>query len=185
MQARSLFIRLTPVGIFLIIAGFFAYGLTRDPSKIPTEMIDRELPSFELPSLYDQNLMLNDETFLGKTHLVNVFGSWCVACLQEHPTLMRLSRAGRINLVGVNWRDDRADALAWLQRHRDPFQQIIYDADSELAIELGVTGAPETFIIDPRGRIRFKYVGPITDRVYDETIEPVLKAIEAEGGTGS
>lgn len=180
MQNTSLWTRLVPIAIFLVIAGFFAYGLQRDPSKIPTELIDRPMPNFELPGLREGEGVLTDEKLLGQTSLVNVFGSWCVACLQEHPTLMRLSETTNVNIVGVNWRDKRSDALVWLDKHGDPYSKIIYDATSELAIELGVTGAPETFVLDAQGRIRFKQVGPITEQVFTETIAPVLDAIAAE-----
>jgi cytochrome c biogenesis protein CcmG/thiol:disulfide interchange protein DsbE len=180
MSKTSLWTRLIPIAVFLVVAGFFAYGLSRDPSKIPTEMIDRPLPNFELPGLRDDEGVISDDVLRGQTSLVNVFGSWCVACLQEHPTLMRLAASTGVKIVGVNWRDDRQDALTWLQRHGDPYERIIFDADSELAIELGVTGAPETFVVDPNGRIRFKQVGPITEKVFKDTITPILKAIEAE-----
>lgn len=180
MDKTSLWTRIVPIAIFLVIAGFFAFGLSRDPSKIPTVMIDRPLPDFELPSLRDGEGMVSEDTLLGQTSLVNVFGSWCVACLQEHPTLMRLSANNDVNIVGVNWRDERQDAMTWLERHGDPYKQIIFDADSELAIELGVTGAPETFIVDPNGRIRFKQVGPITENVFKQTIRPILETIAAE-----
>lgn len=172
--------RIVPVGVFLVLVVFMAIGLTRDPSVIPTEMIDREMPQFELPELYAPDEMIKTEDLTGETTLVNVFGSWCVACLQEHPTLMRLAREDTVRIIGVNWRDDRADALAWLEMHGDPYARIVYDAQSDLVIEMGVTGAPETFIVDPSGRIRYKQIGPITPDVWDDTIRPVIEAIAAE-----
>ncbi len=172
--------RIVPIGLFLILVGFLGIGLTRDPSIIPTEMIDREMPAFELPELRQQSVTLTEDALKGEATLVNVFGSWCVACLQEHPTLMELSRDGIIRIVGVNWRDDREDALNWLRKHGDPYDAIVFDKDSDLAIEIGVTGAPETFIVDPAGRIRYKQIGPITPDVWLETIRPVLDTIELE-----
>jgi len=177
--------RLLPVGIFMILVGFLAIGLTRDPSVIPTEMIDRDMPSFELPELREDGVSISQTDLIGETMLVNVFGSWCVACLQEHPTLMNLSQADRLKIVGVNWRDDREDSLAWLVRHGDPYDAIIFDAESDLVIEMGVTGAPETFILDPKGRIRYKQIGPITEEVWRDTIRPVIVQIEAEFAAGS
>ena len=113
--------RLLPIAAFLVLVVFLAIGLTRDPSVIPTEMIDREMPTFELPELREDGVMVTEQDLIGETVLVNVFGSWCVACLQEHPTLMQLGRDDVVKIVGVNWRDKREDALAWLQEHGDPY----------------------------------------------------------------
>ena len=175
--------RLLPVGLFGVLVIFLAIGLTRDPSIIPTEMIDREMPAFELPELRDEAITVSQADLVGEVTLVNVFGSWCVACLQEHPTLMQLSRDQTVRIVGINWRDDREDALAWLVKHGDPYQAIVFDAESELVIEIGVTGAPETFVLDPAGRIRYKQIGPITPEVWTKTIRPVIDAIEAEAAS--
>lgn len=173
--------RILPVGVFLVLVVFLAIGLTRDPSVIPTEMIDREMPDFELPELRQDGVTLSTDDLIGETVLVNVFGSWCVACLQEHPTLMQLSRDSTVRIVGVNWRDKREDALTWLEKHGDPYVDIIFDAESDLVIEMGVTGAPETFVLDPNGRIRYKQVGPITPDVWKNAIRPVIDAIALEG----
>src|SRR6056297_760872 len=175
--------RLFPVGVFLVLIVFLAIGLTRDPSVIPTEMIDREMPVFELPELRDEDVILTQADLFGESTLVNVFGSWCVACLQEHPTLMRLSSDQTVRIVGVNWRDDRQDALDWLVEHGDPYDKIVFDEDSDLVIEMGVTGAPETFVLDPAGRILYKQIGPITPDVWEETIAPVLNQIAAEAAS--
>ena len=172
--------RLLPVGLFGVLVIFLAIGLTRDPSGIPTEMIDREMPAFELTELRDEAVTVSQADLVGEVTLVNVFGSWCVACLQEHPTLMELSRDDTVRIVGINWRDDREDALAWLVKHGDPYDAIVFDAESELVIEIGVTGAPETFVLDPTGRIRYKQIGPITPEVWSKTIRPVIDAIESE-----
>ncbi|MEM1147428.1 MAG: DsbE family thiol:disulfide interchange protein [Pseudomonadota bacterium] len=171
--------RMQPAALFGVLVIFLAIGLTRDPSKIPTEMIDRPLPEFALPELRAQTTITQSD-LIGETALVNVFGSWCAACLEEHPTLMELSQDKVVRIVGINWRDDRQDAVDWLKRHGDPYDQIIFDAESDLVIEMGVTGAPETFIVDPTGRIRYKQIGPITADVWRETIRPVLDAIAVE-----
>lgn len=172
--------RFLPAGAFVILVIFLGIGLTRDPSVLPTEMIDRDLPAFDLPELREDDVRLTREDIIGRTALVNVFGSWCVACLQEHPTFMALARDDTVRIVGVNWRDKQDDALTWLARHGDPYETVIFDKDSDLAIELGVTGAPETFIVDASGRIRYKYIGPITPSVWRETIRPVLDVLETE-----
>jgi cytochrome c biogenesis protein CcmG/thiol:disulfide interchange protein DsbE len=172
--------RFIPAGAFVILVVFLGIGLTRDPSLIPTEMINRDMPAFELTELYDETQRVTDTDLIGEPALVNVFGSWCVACLQEHPTLMQLNQDDTVRIVGVNWRDGRDDAIKWLQRHGDPYETIIFDGESDLAIEMGVTGAPETFILDRTGRIRFKQIGPITSDIWRETIRPVLDALAAE-----
>lgn len=174
--------RLLPVGLFGVLIIFLAIGLTRDPSVIPTEMIDRDMPAFELPELRAEELV-TEADLTGEITLLNVFGSWCVACLQEHPTLMRLADDDTVRIVGVNWRDDRTDALEWLAEHGDPYETIIFDGQSDLVIEIGVTGAPETFILDSAGRIRFKHVGPITPDVWQKTIQPVIAALEQEAAS--
>ncbi|MHA7900351.1 MAG: DsbE family thiol:disulfide interchange protein [Henriciella sp.] len=174
--------RIVPVALFVVLTIFLAIGLTRDPSVIPTEMIDREMPQFELPELREETTV-TEADLVGEIALVNVFGSWCVACLQEHPTLMQLSRDDTVKIVGVNWRDDRVDALDWLEEHGDPYDTIIFDEESDLVIEIGVTGAPETFVLDPDGRIRYKQIGPITPEVWKDTIRPVIEAIELESAT--
>lgn len=172
--------RFIPAGTFVILVIFLGIGLTRDPSIIPTEMIDRDMPAFELTELHDQDRRVTDQDLIGEPALVNVFGSWCVACLQEHPTLMQLKQDDTVRIVGVNWRDTREDAIRWLQRHGDPYDTIIFDGESDLAIEIGVTGAPETFIIDRTGRIRYKQIGPITADVWRDTIRPVFDALAME-----
>ena len=177
--------RLVPVAVFMVLTVFLAIGLTRDPSVIPTEMIDREMPAFELPELRDETVNVTESDFVGEITLVNVFGSWCVACLEEHPTLMQLSEDGTVRIAGVNWRDDRDDALNWLVKHGDPYETIVFDELSDLVIEIGVTGAPETFVLDPTGRIRYKQIGPITPDVWKNTIRPVIDAIEQETAAGA
>lgn len=172
--------RFIPAGAFVILVVFLGIGLTRDPSLIPTEMIDRDLPAFELTELYDETERVTDLDLIGEPALVNVFGSWCVACLQEHPTLMQLNQDDTVRIVGVNWRDTREDAKRWLERHGDPYDTIIFDGESDLAIEIGVTGAPETFILDRTGRIRYKQIGPITSDVWRDTIRPVFDALAME-----
>ncbi len=173
--------RSVPILAFLGLVVFLAIGLTRDSKLIPSQMIDRQMPAFNLPALRAGEAPVSNLDLQGQITLVNIFGSWCVACVVEHPTLMKIARRGEVQLLGVNWRDTPNAATAWLQRYGDPYDLIASDASSELAIELGVTGAPETFIVGPHGRIRYKQVGPINDEVLEQTIMPIVKAIAAEG----
>ena len=169
-----------PVAIFLIVAGFFAFGLTRDPKALPSTMIDRAMPEFTLTRLTPERDALVNEDLIGKVSLVNVFGSWCSSCVLEHPQLTAIAESGLVALYGVDWRDPPGKGADWLARHGDPYLKTGVDSDSRLAIDLGVTGAPETFVVDRGGRIRFKQVGPITPEIWDNTILPLIRKLEAE-----
>ena len=168
-----------PLAIFMALIGAFAIGLTRDPRVLPSQLIDKPFPEFELGGLYDETLITRDD-LLGDVNLVNVFGSWCVACLYEHPILMDLSQNGQVRVIGINWRDDRNKAKDWLKRHGNPYELIIYDPYTDLILDLGVTGAPETFIVDQSGKIRYKHVGVITEELWRETFRPIIREIRAE-----
>ena len=165
---------------FLILILTFAIGLTRDPGFLPSEMLDRPMPNFQLSDLYHSDEVLTSEMFLGEIALINVFGSWCVACTVEHPKLMSLSKSKTIKIVGINWRDSREAGQKWLKQYGNPYTQIIFDSDSRLAIDLGVTGAPESFIVDKAGRIRYKHVGIITDSVWKDILHPIIMDLEAQ-----
>lgn len=169
---------LIPLGMFLVLAVFLAFGLTRDPSKLPSELIDRPFPNFELTTLYDAEEILTDDIMKGQVSLVNIFGSWCVACVQEHPNLMYLSKRENVRLIGVDWRDTRENAQRWLDKYDDPYNIILFDDTSQLAIDLGVTGAPETFVVDKAGNIRYKHVGIITKDVWEQTLRPLVRELE-------
>jgi len=172
--------RVLPLILFVLLALVMAKGLTRDPSLIPSEMINRPFPEFQLSSLYDENETITRDDLLGQVTLVNVFGSWCVACVQEHPKLVELSKNKNISILGVDWRDTRAKGKAWLDYYGDPYTKVVFDADSLLAIDLGITGAPESFLVDKKGQIRYKHVGIITDQVWDEILRPMVLTFEAE-----
>jgi cytochrome c biogenesis protein CcmG/thiol:disulfide interchange protein DsbE len=163
---------------FLIIA--FALGLSRDPAALPSEMIDRPVPEFSLPSLYEDQPEITQHVFKDKISLLNIFGSWCTACIAEHPQLMALSPRTDIQIVGVDWRDSRRAGQGWLSEHGNPYDAVIFDAASLLAIDLGITGAPETFLIGPRGRIRFKHTGIITPEVWQDEFEPRIRLLKAK-----
>jgi cytochrome c biogenesis protein CcmG, thiol:disulfide interchange protein DsbE len=171
---------LVPVGILAIVMGFFAIGLTRDPHALPTMMVDRPMPEFELQPLADNIPNLTSDKLKGQVTLVNVFGSWCVSCVAEHPMLMNLSESGLATIHGVDWRDEASAGREWLDRYGNPYTTVGLDADSRLAINLGVTGAPETFVVDRDGRVRYKQVGPITQDIWDDTLEPLIRSLEEQ-----
>ncbi|MBI3453910.1 MAG: DsbE family thiol:disulfide interchange protein [Rhodospirillales bacterium] len=175
---RRLFF-LLPLIAFVAVAGYFAVGLTRDPSKLPSVLIDRPIPEFKLPAVAGTNVPgLSSETIRGRIALVNVFASWCVPCRIEHPILLRLASEKRVAIFGINYKDWHEDAAAWLGELGNPYEAIGYDDTGRVGIEWGVYGVPETFLIDRDGRIRFKHIGPITPQLLNETILPAIAALQ-------
>ncbi|VAW02089.1 Cytochrome c-type biogenesis protein CcmG/DsbE, thiol:disulfide oxidoreductase [hydrothermal vent metagenome] len=169
-----------PLLVLVAIGLLFAVGLRNDPKRMPSVLIDRQMPDFVLEPVLTGQEVFQPSDLLGRVSLVNVFGSWCAACMQEHPTLMRLARQNRIAIYGVDWRDTAEAGAAWLAKNGNPYTKVGLDAHSKLAIDLGVTGAPETYLVDNKGRIRFKQIGPITDQVWRQTIEPIVLKLEAQ-----
>jgi len=169
---------LIPLFTLLFVSLVFAVGLTKDPRSIPSELINQKFPSFSLPELNDLENIFTEKDLLNNISLVNVFGSWCAACITEHPFLMEVSERKNINLIGINWRDDRTKAIDWLNYYGNPYDKIIYDDESTLAIQLGVTGAPESFIIDFQGQIRYKHIGIINKEIWEKNILPVINSIK-------
>jgi cytochrome c biogenesis protein CcmG, thiol:disulfide interchange protein DsbE len=168
-----------PLIAFVAVAAWFAVGLTRDPSKVPSALIDRPIPQFALPALDGAGVPgLSDAAIKGKVALVNVFASWCVPCKIEHPILMRLAEEKRIAIYGINYKDTANDARGWLKNLGNPYAAIGHDEPGRVAIEWGVYGVPETFLIDREGRIRYKQVGPITPQALQDTILPLIAQIE-------
>lgn len=172
---------LIPLAIFGLLIIGFAFGLTRDPSVLPSEMVDRPVPHFTLPSVYEDQPEITEAVFQGRISLLNVFGSWCAACVTEHPKLVEIGAQTDLQLIGVDWRDTREAGQRWLSRYGDPYDAVIFDDTSLLAIDLGITGAPETFLVDQAGRIRFKHVGIITDDVWEDDFLPRIAKLRAGG----
>lgn len=168
---------LVPLLGFLILVGALAFGLTRDPRILPSELIEKPFPQFALENLGGDQV-IDPSVLQGKVSLVNVFGSWCAACVTEHPQLMTQRNNPDVQLVGVDWRDTRDAANRWLVRHGNPYDVIIFDPNSKLIVELGVTGAPETFIVDKAGKIRYKHVGIITPKDWTNTLQPLVESLQ-------
>lgn len=168
---------LIPLFGFLVLVGALAFGLTRDPRILPSELIEKPFPQFALENLAGDEI-IDPSVLQGKVSLVNIFGSWCVACVTEHPQLMAHRNNPDIQLVGVDWRDTRDSANRWLVRHGNPYDVIIFDPNSKLIVELGVTGAPETFIVDRAGKIRYKHVGVITPKDWTDTLRPLVESLQ-------
>lgn len=180
MKSR-LFFMLPLVG-FLVLAIYFAIGLTRDPSKLDTDvLINQPMGGFDLVAVKGRDDVLSPEDVKGEVSLVNFFGSWCVACLQEHPLLMRLKEENAIPIYGVDWDEKHPDdVVRWLARHGDPYTKIGVDETGSTIIDWGITGAPETFVVDKNGVIRYKHLGPITPQSWEQTLLPLIQELRAQ-----
>jgi cytochrome c biogenesis protein CcmG/thiol:disulfide interchange protein DsbE len=164
-----------PLLAFAGIAAWFAVGLTRDPSVLPSALIDRPMPGFTLPALPGTDTPgLSDQAIRGHVALVNVFASWCIPCRAEHPTFMRLAREGRVAVYGIAYKDRATDASNWLRALGNPYAAIGHDESGRVAIDWGVYGVPETYIVDAAGNIRYRHVGELTPEVMQRTILPLL-----------
>lgn len=171
---------LIPLLLFLGLVGYFAVGLTRDPSLIQSVLIDKPLPAFDLPAAGVEGARVSSEQLKGRVTLLNVFASWCIACKVEHPVLLKLSQAKKIELYGLAWKDKPEELKNWLAELGNPYVAIADDATGRTAIDLGVTGAPETYVIDRKGRVRYKQIGPIDNYVWENTLQPMIARLEAE-----
>ena len=177
--SRSRF--LIPLIVFIVMAIFLGIGLKLDPRHVPSPLIDKASPDFSLPQLHAKNKTLAKSDFLGKVSLFNVWASWCAACRQEHPFLMELSRAKLVPIYGLNYKDTRSDAQQWLNQYGgDPYLASAFDADGRVGIDWGVYGVPETFVIDKKGVIRYKHIGPLDAGVWTQTLAPIVQQLQAE-----
>ncbi|MEO8009570.1 MAG: DsbE family thiol:disulfide interchange protein [Betaproteobacteria bacterium] len=170
--------RFLPLGIFLVLAVFLAVGLGLNPREVPSPLIDKEAPAFRLAQLRDPGLTLGTDDLKGKVWMLNVWASWCVACLDEHPILVEFSKRNVLPIYGLNYKDNREDALAWLGKHGNPYTLSIQDGDGRVGIDYGVYGVPETYVIDRNGIIRYKRIGPVTVQILQEKILPLLKKLQ-------
>lgn len=170
---------LIPFVVFVALVAVLAVGFRlEDPHLLPSELIDRPFPEFSLRSLHDQNRTLTEEDLKGEVSLVNVWATWCPNCVIEHPELLRIARDEGIPVYGINYNDEVGKALAWLERRDDPYRFNIVDDEGKLGIDLGVYGAPETFVVDAEGIIQYKHVGPVTRAVFEEDLLPVIEHLK-------
>ena len=170
---------LLPLGIFVVIAVFLGIGLGLNPREVPSPLIDKPAPAFELARLDDPAQRITHADLKGQVWILNVWASWCVACRQEHPLLVDFAKRSPVPLYGLNYKDKREDGLAWLARFGNPYKASLFDIDGRVGIDFGVYGVPETFVIDKQGVIRFKQIGPVTPEVLRDRIEPLLKQLNA------
>ena len=170
---------LIPLLVFLVLLGFLAAGLKLNPREVPSPLINKPVPAFSLPVLDQPDRLVSARDLHGKVWILNVWASWCVACRAEHPVLMDYAKSARVPLLGLNYKDKRPDALAWLQKFGNPYQLSLSDTEGLTGIDLGVYGVPETFVIDRDGLIRLKHIGPVTEEVIRDTILPLLGKLGA------
>ena len=167
-----------PLGLFLLLSLFLMRGLQLDPQAMPSALIDQPLPEFELPVLgRDQQVVRAD--VIGEVALFNVWATWCASCRVEHPFLTELARRG-VPIYGINYKDVDAKALGWLAELGDPYRLSVVDAEGTLGLDLGVYGAPETYIVDAQGVIRYRHVGVVDERVWRDVLEPVVVQLQRE-----
>ena len=179
---------LPPVAIVIGVLFFFGllglmiYGVMKsgapDRDVLPSALIGKQAPAFELPVLHDPHIKVSSTELRGAPYVLNVWGSWCAACRDEHPILTRFAETKRVRVIGYNWKDEPADALRWLEQLGNPFVLVLSDIEGRTAIDWGVTAAPETFLVDASGVVRWKYSGALSQRVIDTQLIPELEKVE-------
>ena len=178
---------LIPLGLFLLLVVFLGIGLRararRDPHELPSVLINKPAPAFQLTQLKEPSKTFAAEEMRGKVWLLNVWASWCVGCREEHEWLLEYSKSGAVPIYGLNYKDQTEDALGWLRELGDPYVLSAVDADGRVAIDYGVYGAPETYLIDKDGTIRFKQVGPLTPQVWNEKFLPLIQELNRQETT--
>ena len=168
---------LIPIAVFVLLGLLLAYGLKLDPRKIPSPLVGKPLPAFELASVADPKRVIRSDELRGRVYMLNVWASWCAACRDEHPLLVELAQTRAVPIVGLNYKDQRGDAMKWLAALGNPYEVSLSDLDGRAGIELGVYGVPETFVIDKSGVIRYKHIGPLTPEVWKTKLVPLLREL--------
>jgi cytochrome c biogenesis protein CcmG/thiol:disulfide interchange protein DsbE len=176
MRRIALFV---PLVVFAILSLFLLKGLDRDPTELPSALVGEPFPTFTLPSLSDNQQLLTERDIDSKVVLVNVWATWCFACRIEHPMLNQLAAEG-VNIIGLNYKDKNDQALQWLEQKGNPYLFNIVDAQGSLGFDLGVTGAPETYLVDASGTIRYRRVGVVDQRVWDDDIKDLYQQLIGE-----
>ncbi|QSX78103.1 DsbE family thiol:disulfide interchange protein [Lysobacter solisilvae] len=175
--------RWLPLAVVAVLGVLLAVGvwMSRNPNReaLPSPLIGKPAPEFHLPVLHEPERQFGTRDLRGAPYLLNVWGSWCPGCRDEHPVLTRFAETRRVRVVGFNWKDEQADAMAWLEQFGNPYWVIVRDYDGQVAINWGIYGAPETFLVDGKGIVRWKFVGPLTDEVVQSQLLPALAQLDA------
>jgi cytochrome c biogenesis protein CcmG/thiol:disulfide interchange protein DsbE len=167
-----------PLAIFVVLLVLLGVGLKLDPREVPSPLIGKPAPHFELPELHQAAKTFSERDMLGRVWVLNVWASWCVSCREEHPVLLDLAASGAVPIYGLNYKDKREDGLAWLKGMGDPYRLSIYDFDGRVGIDYGVYGVPETYVIDKAGVIRYKRIGPLTPQIVKEKVLPLVRELD-------
>jgi cytochrome c biogenesis protein CcmG/thiol:disulfide interchange protein DsbE len=169
---------LIPLVIFALLIAVFVVGLGRDPSQLPSPLLEKPSPQFDLPSLLEPEQRVTSQDYRGEVALINVWATWCAGCRQEHNFLLQLAEANVIPIYGLNWRDNGPEARRWIQQLGDPYVATAYDQDGRVGIDWGVYGAPETFLVGADGTVLYKQLGPLSWGLWEENFVPLLEAQE-------
>ena len=181
LPRKPLLLRLIlPLALFAALMALLGVGLKLNPREVPSPLIGKSAPNFVLPQLKTPEATFSPKEMVGKVWILNVWASWCASCRDEHPLLMDLAKTRTVPLYGLNYKDGRQDAIAWLGRYGDPYVASAYDAKGAVGIDYGVYGVPETYVIDKRGVIRYKQIGPVTPEVLQRKILPLLAQLERD-----
>jgi len=165
---------------FIALVVLLAAGLSLDPKKVPSPLIDKAAPAFTLPRLYEPGKTIGKEDMLGKVWVLNVFASWCVSCRAEHEVVKHLVATGETEVIGLNYKDEGPDAKAWLKHFGNPYHAVAVDYKGNVGIDFGVYGVPESFVVDKKGVIRHKVIGPMNDPMVRETLLPLIRTLKSE-----
>jgi cytochrome c biogenesis protein CcmG/thiol:disulfide interchange protein DsbE len=169
---------LIPLAIFAVVFAFLLAGLGLNPREVPSPLIGKNAPEFQLTRLGDPSQAFGTADMKGKVWLLNVWASWCVACREEHPLLVELAKAKIVPIVGLDYKDEPAAGIQWLRQHGDPYDLSVMDRDGRVGIDYGVYGVPETFLIDKAGVIRYKHIGPVTAEALEKKIVPLVRELQ-------
>jgi cytochrome c biogenesis protein CcmG/thiol:disulfide interchange protein DsbE len=174
---------LLPFAAFVALAVLFAFGLNpkRDIHALPSPLIGKPAPEFALTDVLDANRIVSNSTLKGQVYVLNVWATWCVPCREEHEALLAISQTHLVPLIGLNWKDNRDRSKLWLQQLGNPYQAVGFDGDGRAAIDWGVYGAPETYLIGKDGQVLFKFISPITEQVWNEEFVPRIAAAQRGG----
>jgi len=169
---------LIPFGLFIVVVGFLAVGLTLNPRELPSPLVGKAAPDFSLPQLHDPGKMISSNDLKGKVWLLNFWASWCGGCKEEHPVLIHLAQSGAVPIYGMDYKDQREEALTWLREWGNPYPVVAVDEAGRVGINYGVYGVPETYVIDKAGVIRYKQIGPLREDILEKKILPLVRELQ-------
>jgi len=172
-----------PAAAFVALVVLFAFGLNpkRDIHALPSPLIGKQAPLFDLGDVLDPTRIVSNGALKGQVYVLNVWGTWCVACREEHEALLEIARARVVPIIGLDYMDEREKAKQWLTQLGNPYQAVAFDTDGRTAIDWGVYGAPETFLVDGQGRVLYKFISPMTPEVWQQEFLPRIQAARKGG----